>query len=92
MNMTAFFNGLDDPANIVTVFNNGVVGLQRRQCNFVSYGNGAKTFDFNGAVIFHDPTGNYLSPFDAFNNNDANGIGLIMNDEMRCSQEFLRFA
>lgn len=89
MNMTALFNRLDDTADIVTVLNYGVVKLQRRQCNFVPDGNGAKTFDFNGTVVFHDPTGNYLSPFDAFNNNDADGIGFIMNDEMRCSQKFL---
>jgi len=89
MDMTALFNRLDDPADIVTVFNNGVIGLQRRQSNFVSYRNSAKTFDFNGAVIFHDPTGNNLPPFNAFNNDDANGIGFIMDDKMWCSQKFL---
>ena len=92
MNVTALFDRLDDPPDIVTVFDNGVIGLHRRQCHFMPYGNSAETFNFNGAIVFHDPTGNCLPPFDTLNDDDADGIGFIMNYEMRCSQWFLPLA
>ena len=92
MYVTALFNRIDDPPDIVTVFDNGVIGLQRRQCHLVSYGYGIQAFYFNSTVVFHDPTGKSLSPFDAFYDDDANRIDFVMDDEMRCSQWFLPLA
>lgn len=92
MYVTAFSNRTDDPPDIVTVFDYGVIGLQRRQGHLVPYWNGIQAFYFNGAIVFHDPTGKSLPPFNAFNDDDANGIGFVMDYEMRCSQWLLPLA
>ena len=89
MNMTALFNSGDAFADIMSVFNNSVAGLDRRQRNFMAYGNGIETFHLDGFVALHNPTGQHLAFLDSFDDDDANGIFLFVNKEMWCCQTAL---
>ena len=89
MDMTALFNSGDAFADIMSVFNNSVAGLDRRQRNFMAYGNGVETFHLDGFVALHNPTGQHLPFLDSFDDDDADGILFFVNKEMRCAQRIL---
>ena len=79
----------DDLADVVAVFDDGVVFLHRRQRDRVADGDGIQALHLDGFVALHDPTGQHLALPDALDDDDADGIDLVMDNKMRCGQVFL---
>ena len=89
MDMAALFDGGDAFADVMSVFDDGVAGLDRRQRDLVADGDGFQALHPDGLVALHDPAGQHLALLDPFDDDDADGIFLLMNKEMRCAQRIL---
>lgn len=86
MDMTALFDSGDTFADVMSIFDNGIAGLNRRQRNFVANGNSIKAFHFYCFIALHDPAGQHLPFLDAFNDDNANRVFFFVNKKMRSGQ------
>ena len=89
VDVTALLDSGDGLADVVSVLKDGVALLHRRESDFVADGNGVQAFHPDGLVALHDPTGQHLALLDPFDNDDADGIGLVMDNIMRSGQRIL---
>lgn len=87
--MPALFNGGNAFADVMSVFDDGVVGLDRHQRDLVADGDGFQALHRDGLVALYDPAGQHLALLDPFDDDDADGIVFFMNKEMRCAQQIL---
>jgi hypothetical protein len=72
----------NDAADIMSILQHRVANFQITESNFVTERHGIERFEANGLIGLHDPTGNFLAGLDVLDNDDANGVGFIVHDEI----------
>jgi hypothetical protein len=82
VNMAAFADIGDNSADIMSVLHHGVANFEVAKSDFVTEGDGIERLEANGFVGLHDPTDDFLSGLDIFDNDDAHGVGFIVHDEI----------
>jgi hypothetical protein len=82
VHMAALPNIRNDAAYIMSILQYGVVNFHVTERNFVTERHGIERLEADGLAGFHDPTGNFLARLDVFDNHDANGVGLVVHDEI----------
>ena len=89
MHVTALFDGLDAPADVMAVLDDGVAVGDGAEGDFMADGDGFQALHLDGFVTLHDPAGQHLAFLDSFDDDAADGILFFVNKKMRCSQWFL---
>jgi hypothetical protein len=82
VNMAAFAHIGDNSADIMSVLHHGVANFQVTKSDLVTERDGIERLEANGLVGFHDPTGDFFARLDVFDNDNANGVGFIVHDEI----------
>jgi hypothetical protein len=82
VNMAALADIRDNSADIMSVLHHGVANFQVTKSDLVTEWHGIERLEANGLVGFHDPTGDFFAGMDVFDNDDANGVGFVVHDEI----------
>jgi hypothetical protein len=82
VNMAAFADIGNYAAYVISVLQHGVANFQVAEGNFVTERDGIERLEANGLVGFHDPTGDFFAGLDVFDDDDTNGVGFIVHDEI----------
>lgn len=90
VDMTTFLNTGNAFADVMSVFNNGIVLVDWSQGDFVPYGNCVNALHLDRLVVLHHPTCEHLPTLDSFDDNNADGVLSFVNKKMRSSQKILQ--
>jgi hypothetical protein len=82
VNMAALADIRNDAADIMAILQYGVANFEIAEGNLVTQRHGIEGLEAYGLVSLHDPTGDFFSWLDVFDNHDANGVGFIVDDEI----------
>jgi hypothetical protein len=72
----------DDAAYVMSILHHGVANFQVTESNLVTEWHGLERLEANGLVGFHNPTGDLFAWLDVFDNDDTDGIGFVVHDEI----------
>jgi hypothetical protein len=82
VNMAALSDIGNNAAYIMSILHHRVANFQVTEGNFVTERHGIERLEANGLVGFHDPTGDFFAGLDVFDDDDTNGVGFIVHDEI----------
>jgi hypothetical protein len=80
--MAALADINNDAADIVSILQHCVANFQVTKSDLVTEWYGFERLEANGLIGFHDPTGDFFAGLDVLDNNDANGVGFVVHDEI----------
>ncbi len=88
VHMAAFGDIGHDAAYVVAILQDGVADFQIAKSDFVAERNSIERLEVDGLIGFHNPAGNFFAGLHVLDNDDANRVGFVMNDEI-CSYAIL---
>jgi hypothetical protein len=72
----------NDAANIMSILQDCVANFQVSESNLVTEWHSIERFEADGLVGLHDPTGRFLAGLDILDNDNADGVGFVVHDEI----------
>jgi hypothetical protein len=83
VNVAALGDIGNDAADIVAILEHGVAQFEVAKGNLVTERNVVEGLEANGLVGFHDPTGDFLTGLEVFDNHHPNAVGFVVHNEIR---------
>ena len=89
--MTALTDSRDASTNIMAIFNDSIPLVDGSESDFMTNWDCFLAFYPDGLISLHNPPGQHLVLFHAFNDNYAYGVFVFMYEKMWCSQDLSLF-